>query len=228
MGYTTEFRGAFRITPKVDPILACRLNLWLGSRHYIRAFDAKNAEDTTLFGKPGEHGEFIMPSLRKAFEHTVRQGYNPLIAVHMINIDDFFWPNGDKEVRSYNDTPGDIPSLWSHIYIVNSLQANESFLMWNGAEKARCLDYWIALIAGFLLGCGFKVEGCIAAQGEDTGDVWSMTFYNGRFDTHRGWMEPTYEKESAEAEQNSREEAKKTIPENLVKVINMAHDLPHL
>lgn len=41
MGYTTEFRGAFRITPKVDPILACRLNLWLGSRHYIRAFDAK-------------------------------------------------------------------------------------------------------------------------------------------------------------------------------------------
>ena len=90
MGYTTDFRGAFRITPKVDPILACRLNLWLGSRHYIRAFDAKNAEDTTLFGIPGEHGEFIMPSLRKAFEHTVRQGYNPLIAVHMINIDDFF------------------------------------------------------------------------------------------------------------------------------------------
>ena len=110
-------------------------------------------------------------------------------------------------MRSYNDTPGDIPSLWSHIYIVNSLERNESFLMWNGAEKARCLDYWVALIAGFLLGCGFKVEGCIAAQGEEAGDVWSMTFYNGQFDTYRGWMKPTYEKESAAAEQSSRKEA---------------------
>lgn len=61
MGYTTEFRGAFRITPKVDAVLACRLNLWLNSRHFKRTFDVANAEDTTLFGKPGDHGEFVMP-----------------------------------------------------------------------------------------------------------------------------------------------------------------------
>ena len=58
--------------------------------------------------------------------------------------------------------------------------------------------------------------------------MWSMTFYNGQFDTYRGWMKPTYEKESAAAEQSSREEAKKTIPENLVNLLDVAHELPHL
>lgn len=111
MGYTTEFRGAFRITPKVDAVLACRLNLWLNSRHFKRTFDVANAEDTALFGKPGDHGEFVMPSLRKAVQHTIQQGYNPLIAVHMINADDDFRALSDEEMCVYNEMPGDIPSL---------------------------------------------------------------------------------------------------------------------
>lgn len=228
MGYTTEFRGAFRITPKVDAVLACRLNLWLNSRHFKRTFDVANAEDTTLFGKPGDHGEFVMPSLRKAVQHTIQQGYNPLIAVHMINADDDFRALSDEEMRVYNEMPGDIPSLWSDILIINSTKEDESFLTWNGSEKSRHLDEWIKRVAGFLHQCGYQVEGCIAAQGEDAGDIWSMTFCDGRFDVHRHWMNPTYEKESAAAEQSSREAAKKTIPENIQEMIDTAKYLPKI
>ena len=228
MGYSTEFRGAFRITPKVDAVLACRLNLWLSSRHYMRTFDAANAEDTTLFGKPGDHGEFIMPSLRQAVQYTVQQGYNPLIAVHMINADDDIRSLSDMEVRAYNDTPESIPSLWSHIVIVNSLKKDESFLVWNGAEKSHYLEEWIERVSGFLYRCGYLVEGCIAAQGEDTDDIWSMSFFDGRFETHQGWMDPTYERESTAAERNSRKEAKKTIPENLQEIIDKTKCLPQV
>lgn len=90
MGYSNDYYGAFRITPKVDPLIACRLNLWLNSRHFNR-FGLKkelgvevDLEDETVFGTAGEEGEFVIPSFSTAWKNLRADDIDPFLAPHMI------------------------------------------------------------------------------------------------------------------------------------------------
>lgn len=90
MGYSNDYYGAFRITPKVDPLVACRLNLWLNSRHFNR-YELKrelgeelNFEDETVFGAAGKNGEFVMPSFCTAWKNLRADDIDPFLAPHMI------------------------------------------------------------------------------------------------------------------------------------------------
>lgn len=222
MGYNTAFQGAFRITPKVNAVLAYRINLWLKSRHYVRPYDGSDPTNTTLFGFPGDNKQFVIPSLRNAVLQTIANGYDPAVAVHMIEPVDDFCPLNNEEVLNYNTTPEGIPSLWSDIIIVNSPKSDESYLMWNGNEKTYHFDAWAERIAGFLCQCGYTVDGCLTAQGEDAGDTWFMTFCDGNFERHQGWKEPTYDAKAKTAEKNSRAAAKKALTRTKDEIVAIA------
>lgn len=92
MGYSNVYYGAFRITPKIDPLIACRLNLWLNSRHFRRYRMKKelqanfDIEDETIFGTVGADGEFVIPSFRTAWTNLMNDGMDPFLAPHLMGL----------------------------------------------------------------------------------------------------------------------------------------------
>lgn len=181
MGYTTEFRGAFRVTPQVEPAVAIRLNFWLNCRHWKRPIpnQTDNLLDLTLFGSPGKNGQYVMPSIIEAIK---KAKYDPTLAPRGLWEDEknetFIafqkecgWRNfGDL----YNYEPKGIPSLWSDINVIPDPIQKCSWLMWNQSDKAYEMDFWFSLITQILVKLGYQVEGHILAQGEDMADKWGL------------------------------------------------------
>lgn len=190
MGYQTEFYGAFRIFPKLDPGFACRLNLWFNCRHYQRAVKmaisehaANDISDITLFGTPGKHNEFLMPSFRQAVDNLIYERINPVLAPHLMGTmgRDYIADNPfstatltEEEQIAYNSTPENIPSLWSNIIIVNDPDANCSYLGWDQVEKSYNMETWFRCVINLLQTLNYTVDGRVCAEGEDPDDIWYM------------------------------------------------------
>lgn len=192
MGYSTDFKGAFRITPKVDTALACRLNLWFNSRHFKRHpfMEAKGIEasdDNLLFGKSSPNFMYFMPSLKQAVDNLIATGVNPTLAPHLLGntIQDyrtenlFTHENITPELNeAYNTTPGNIPSLWSNLYIINDPDHDVSYLSWNQSEKSYSMAQWMMAIVNLLQMLNYHVDGIIEAQGEEQDDHWFMEVFD--------------------------------------------------
>lgn len=226
MGYSTEFDGAFKVTPMVETETAMRLDLWLNSRHYIRKFP-KESElmDRTIFGSAGEKGQYIMPSLFKAKEQLIQKGINPEIVPWMLchheTEDDIVQEcsqDNTKEImevyaditKRYNTTPVSIPSLWSNFFIVQDPDRQCSWVMWDSSEKSHQMQAWGEFLWWLLLEMGYTMEGTINARGEDPTDLWHMTASKQAFLTFRGFGHETYAKEANDAIEKSRKAAQIT------------------
>lgn len=225
MGYTTEFAGAFKVAPMVSNDIALRINLWLGSRHYIRQ-KAIDMEDKTLFGYPGKHGEYIIPSLKNAIAKMRRDGWDLTIAPWAISEYDEepSWINGtvsptDKQIvdfsMKYNTCPGKIPSLWSNFILVSDFENDCSWLMWDGAEKAYEMAAWGQFLWKVFRAMDYIVEGTICAAGEDDDDRWHMTAGKDSFFVDEsGYGCPTYDTEAQAAWERSRKQGYKKAKAN--------------
>lgn len=223
MGYTTIFKGAFKVTPIVEIETVMRLNLWLNSRHYTRAFP-KESElmDKTIFGSAGEKGQFIIPSLSLAKERLIKSGIDPTIAPWLLyNSEDdmpvpgFLGGNSDETAHliaeasaKYSTPPGLLPSLYSDFIIVQDPQHQCSWLMWNQSEKSYKMELWGEFLWWLLLKLGYTTEGIISAKGEDADDQWHMTATQNSFCVYNGFGSPTYDKESKAAMKQSEKAAK--------------------
>ena len=223
MGYTTIFTGAFKVTPIVEIETTMRLNLWLNSRHYMRAFP-KESElmDKTIFGSAGEKGQFIMPSLSLAKAQLIKRGIDPTIAPWLLydSEDDMPVPkitgkSSDETAHliaelcvKYNTPPGSLPSLHSDFMIVQDPQHQCSWLMWNQSEKSYKLKLWGEFLWWLLLELGYTAEGTISARGEDADDRWHMISTENSFCVYNGFGKPTYDKEAKAAMKQSEKAAK--------------------
>lgn len=233
MGYTTTFKGAFKITPMVNPALACRFNAWLNNRHNFR--DAplllNEIADKTLYGVPGENGEYVMPSIEKQIRKMVEDGTNPFLAPHLtgycgmgdsMECQEAFATTGEMDdkdkakvlnewCKTINQVPKGLPSLWSDFIIVNDREGNCSYLKWDRSEKSYEMDKWAQILLDLLSSMHFTLEGTICAKGEDPGDYWSMQICEKtvlvEYSQHR-IDGATYEKEAKAAEQSSEKQAK--------------------
>lgn len=207
MGYYTEFAGAFKITPIVDPEVALRINLWLRSRHYIRPFP-DDLEDQTLFGKTGTNGEYIIPSFSAALLDMQKKNWIPTIAPWAISeTEDFFYETKmlllKKFIHNYNTCPGIIPSLWSDFVLIQDPNLGCSWLRWNESDNAQKMEKWGNILWKIFRAMGYFCEGTIEGTGEDEGDIWYMTADANSFRIGSGKANPTYEKESRTAWEKS-------------------------
>lgn len=212
MGYFTDFKGAFRVTPIVSTEVALRINLWLNSRHYTRPMP-QDLEDETLFGKPGKHGEFIMPSLRNALAKMQEEGLDPVVVPWAIreNYEDIIRPDYSslshaeqaKWTMDFNECPGKVPSLWSDFMLVSDHKNNCSWLMWNDSDKAYSMASWGEFLWKVLQAMDYLVEGTMCAQGEDDSDFWYMQASKESFAVVYETGVPTYQQESQAALERS-------------------------
>lgn len=233
MGYSTFFTGAFKITPKVNPIMACRLNLWLKSRHFDRkkAMDCLmktniDYKDVTLFGFGGSNNELFIPSFSKSVNNSLNENINIIIAPHEIgstmanmNMDDYIASNTNTS-GLYGKMPNTIPSLWSNIFIVNDPNENASYLGWNQYEKSKSMEIWFTTIIDWLKKFNFTIEGVVNAQGERKNDFYHMKINNNDKNIkiiNKRLGIPTYQKEFIKAMEISESKAQKPFNKSKVK-----------
>lgn len=146
MGYTTEFRGAFNITPAPSAEITEYINTFAERRHMKRNVD-KIKEIYPDWAKLGFNGE-----LGKDGEYFVGgTGY--------------FGQDRDNSIIDYNCPPTNCPELWCQWIIENSQ------LVWDGGEKFYSYVEWLKyLIKNFFEPNGYTLSGVVRFQGEDSTD----------------------------------------------------------
>jgi len=211
MGYSTDFTGAILVTPKVDPTLAAKINLYLNTRHDKIHQHPRMAEvvapDSDLLG-------CMMPNFEDALECA--DGYDPLVTPH------FLFPgskyetalrdakislNGDPNATQYCGSEYDGMGYNSDLYLIQDPFINWSFLVWSNREKTMALDRWVQQVFDILRHHGYYCGGRMFAQGEDAADQWSIVVENNTVTKVDGRVEPTWVRESASAQERSEEKA---------------------
>lgn len=148
MGYTTNFHGAFSITPPLQPL----------HRTYLRAF-AETRHCQRVAAKELPHYRAMREAVGLPFGH---QGEYGLAAMS----EDF------REVENYNETPSGQPGLWCNW----TTSSDGTRLRWNGAEKFYHYAEWLTyLIERFFKPWGYTVSGQICYSGEDCDDFGWIT-----------------------------------------------------
>lgn len=168
MGYTTDFSGAIRITPRIAEPLAEKLEQWLELRHMRRDVTAleplyateEERKAHTLFGDGnfGLQGEFYLPDETKDFG-TIFFQKEP-------------YPEGLADNLAMSYPPKNCPSLYSDLALVHSQNADCSYIGWTGAEKAYEIPKWLKLLASYLVPRGYHLDGTLFANGESGNDFY--------------------------------------------------------
>lgn len=148
MGYTTEFEGQFKLdTPLTE-----------AQGTYIRTFSETRR--------------------MKRVSHIAEEFDDPLrLAVDLpIGTEGEFYVSGfgdfgqgrDMSIIDYNEPPASQPGLWCQWVPTEDLQGIE----WDGNEEFYNYVEWLEyIIENFLERWGYKLNGEIFWQGEETGDV---------------------------------------------------------
>lgn len=158
MGYTTEFRGKWKVTPTLLPEHAAYIKQFSETRRMKR--DAAKAEARPdpvrmAVGLPiGPEGAFFVGEGGFAGQGD--------------------WPRnkGMTDILDYNGPPIGQPGLWCQWVPSPDGGAIE----WDGGEKFYCYQEWIRyLLSNFLQPWGYKLNGKIRWQGEDMDDKGTIT-----------------------------------------------------
>jgi hypothetical protein len=151
LGYTTDFEGAFTITPTLKPTHKKYINAFSETRRMKRNADEAMLIDDPLrkvVGLPiGVQGEYFVGS-----EANIRD---------MGQIE-------DNSVINYNSPPETQPGLWCQWITTDDGTA----LMWNGGEKFYYYTEWLKyLIDNFFSKWGYSLTGEVTWQGEECDDI---------------------------------------------------------
>lgn len=164
MGTNTEFQGAVRISPRVEPSLAERFERWFAIRHMRRdvaellaAFP--NEEDRKAHSLMGD-GQFGLDGLYY-LPDEIAEISPALAAFHNgTNLE------GIADMKDISNPPAGAPSLYCDLFMVPSVKENCSYLGWNGSEKSYAVSDWIEMIAKLLVPLGYHLDGRVLADEE--------------------------------------------------------------
>ena len=147
MGYTTDFSGKFKITPKLSVEQVAYLKQFCNTRRMKR--DAEIA--ATL---PDPIREAVGLPIGAEGEYFVGGG-------------DFMGQEHDASVVAYNTEPSSQASLWCQW----EPSDDGKFLQWDGGEKFYSYVEWLTYIKdNFLTPWGCTISGDVKWRGEDPSD----------------------------------------------------------
>ena len=154
MGYTTEFKGVFKVAPELTEKHAEYLRAFSYVRHMKRiTLDAEKLVDIrrVAVGLPvGLEGEYYVGS---ADDGNFGQGQ---------------WNKSDPTIIDYNTCPSRQPGLWCKW----TPTADRTGIEWNGFEKFHGYIPWlIYLLENFLVHWGYIVNGEVYWEGENPEDT---------------------------------------------------------
>lgn len=185
MGYNTDFCGAIRVLPKVEPMLAAKIGLFLNLRHskILLRPEFEMLLTPIPLPKPLEPIARI-PDINAAINYTERRfEMDTEIAPHFTEADSLYSQTEEELTRScpldYSTPEWDGYSLYSCVYLIQDPNADRSFLGWNRSEKAQATEGWLGYMTKLLLACGYQLDGTIIAQGERDDDRWTFFAHNG-------------------------------------------------
>ncbi len=179
-----EIRGQFQII-RLSEQDTLKLNLWLKMRHCQYNMDTVtrnmadilDMEDNTLFGEYGEHGEFLIPSVRQheklekleiEVEHSDELRYFQRRLEKAMLVDSNDW-------EAYSTPCG--PHLYYDFQVVSPGGEEYSYLFWAGGEKTSFSKETFEYLDKILvqMGSGF-LEGRMSKM--DYGEVSTVSIYS--------------------------------------------------
>lgn len=147
MGYTTEFTGAFRVSP---PLSAAQVA-------YLKAF-----ADTRRMRRN--------PDLAAALTDPIREAVGLPVGTdgaYFVGGTGFMGQGSDQSVVEYNDPPRGQPGLWCKW----EPSDDGAMIQWNGVEKFYDYVEWLRyLVEHFLAPWGHVLDGTVEWEGEEQGD----------------------------------------------------------
>ena len=148
MGYTTEFYGAFDVTPTLTP----------EHRAYLAAFNK-----TRRMKRNATIAATLPDPIREAAKLPIgREGG------YFVGAAGFMGQDSDTSVTNYNYEPDGQPSLWCQW----TPSEDGTQIEWDGGEKfynyVEWLEYWIQ---HFLKPWGYTLNGEISWEGEERDDM---------------------------------------------------------
>ena len=157
MGYTTDFEGAFAVTPPLRPEHAAYLRAFANTRRMTR----------------DERATLALPDpLRLAVGLTIGKGGG-----YYVGAAGFKGQDHTPEVTNYNHEPDGQHSLGC------DWEPNEAgtAIEWNGMEKFYNYTAWLQYVLDhFLTPWGYALSGDVRWQGEDPLDRGTLTVVDGR------------------------------------------------
>jgi len=175
MGYTTDFCGQFEVSPPMKKEHKDYLNEFNGTRRMAR--DAAKAEKMSdpiriAAGLPiGQRGEYF-----------VGNGENNPDRPEGNRMDSFAGQQHDESILDYNLPPANQPGLWCQWHV-----SEEGSIEWDGGEKFYYYVDWLEyLIKHFLEPWGYKINGEVTWEGEESDDLGKIVVEDNNVTTLRG------------------------------------------
>lgn len=156
MGYTTDFSGAFDLSPALNAAQIAYLKLFANTRRMMRSVTLVGVRPDPVrvaVGLPvGIEGEYFVGSSGYAGqEHS-------------------------SDVVDFNCPPSTQPGLWCQWEPTD----DGTKIQWNGVEKFYSYTEWLQyLIDNFLNKWGITITGEVRYQGEESADFGRVVVVNG-------------------------------------------------
>ena len=165
MGYTTDFHGRFDLNKPLAPEHLAYLQAFAGIRHMNR--DANKA------------AKFPDPIRLAAKLHIGPDG-----AFYVGSKDDGqFGQGNDASVLDHNSAPRHVPGLWCQW----TPTSDGTGIEWDGGEKFYEYEAWLSYIVdNFLKPWGYKLNGTVVWEGEDSSDKGKLIVKDNAISTKRG------------------------------------------
>lgn len=161
MGYTTDFTGSFEVTPALKP----------EHRAYLEAFN-----NTRRMARDGTIVKNLPDPVREAAQLPALPDYYVGAAGQSHGQQD------TPDILNYNKPPRGQPSLWCQW--VPSEDGRE--IVWDGGEKFYEYVLWLRYIINhFLQPWGYRVNGTVEWQGEESDDRGRIVVKNNAIKTAR-------------------------------------------
>lgn len=155
MGYHTEFRGSFQISPTMRQEHINYINQFSYTRRMKRNVEKlQNFPDSIResVGLPiGYEGEYFVGGTGECGQ------------------------DHDNSIIDHNDPPSTQPSLWCH-WVINE---NGTELEWDGGEKFYDYIEWLVyLIDNFFELWGYNLKGIVEWRGEEWNDIGAIGVFS--------------------------------------------------
>jgi hypothetical protein len=157
MGYHTQFRGKFNVSPPLEP----------QHREYLRAF-----AETRRMRRNTEQCALLPDPLREAtgLWVGVDGGY-------FVGGGGYMGQAETPDIISYNHPPHGQPGLWCHW----APSEDGTAIEWDGGEKFYDYVDWIKyLLKHFLDPWGYELNGKVKWRGEEFDDTGTITITDNR------------------------------------------------
>jgi hypothetical protein len=163
MGYTTTFRGKFKLDRPMKVEHAAYINKFSDTRRMKR--DPKKAEA-------------LSDPIRLAADLPIGQDGQFFVGGR-----GFAGQDRDDSILEYNDPPRTQPGLWCQWVVSGSGQ----FIQWNRGEKFYDYTAWLQYICdNFLKRWGYVLNGQVTWRGEDHGDIGLLEVIDNEVVAHHG------------------------------------------